>query len=149
MKAASCNPEQQHLLAAHQHLHSQPQSKRRLSRFLIAGVASVALLFVYFSHRATNTFPYPHKPHRHQPDISSVQQCSIDNLKADLSFLDNAKPIEAEEFLERRDRLAKALHENGVDAFVLEPGYTFQYVKFFASSSAVRWGLRLKMGIDD
>ncbi|PTB69156.1 Prolidase/Aminopeptidase P-like protein [Trichoderma citrinoviride] len=61
------------------------------------------------------------------PNVASVQQCSIDNLKADLSFLDGAKPIEAAEFLLRRDRLAQALAANKVDAFVLEPGYTFQY----------------------
>lgn len=60
-------------------------------------------------------------------DIDGIQQCAIDNLKSDLSFLDNATPIEAQEFLERRDSLARALADNGVDAFVLEPGYTFQY----------------------
>lgn len=59
-------------------------------------------------------------------DAAKVQQCSIDNFKSDLSFLDNAVPIEAEEFIERRDYLAKALAVNGVDAFVVEPGYTFQ-----------------------
>jgi hypothetical protein len=61
-----------------------------------------------------------------KPDVAAVQQCSIDNLKSDLSFLDKAKPIEADEFLERRDRLAQALAANHVDAFVVEPGYTFQ-----------------------
>jgi len=61
-----------------------------------------------------------------KPDVAAVQQCAIDNLRSDLSFLDKAKPIEADEFLERRDRLARALAINGVDAFVLEPGYTFQ-----------------------
>lgn len=39
----------------------------------------------------------------------------------------DARPIEAQEFLDRRDNLARALHVSGVDAFVLEPGYTFQY----------------------
>lgn len=58
--------------------------------------------------------------------VEKVQQCAIDNLHADLSFLDAAVPIKAEEFLERRDRLAVALAAAGVDAFVLEPGYTFQ-----------------------
>jgi hypothetical protein len=56
-----------------------------------------------------------------------VQKCAIDNLRADLSFLDDAEPIEAWEFLERRDRLARALAKDGVDAFVVEPGFTFQY----------------------
>ncbi|ETN36394.1 uncharacterized protein HMPREF1541_08671 [Cyphellophora europaea CBS 101466] len=60
-------------------------------------------------------------------DIAKVQKCSIDNLHMDLSFLEDATPIKAEEFIHRRDRLAQALHTDGVDAFVLEPGYTFQY----------------------
>lgn len=61
-----------------------------------------------------------------KPDLDKVQQCAIDNFHSDLSFLDTAVPIEAEEFIERRDRLARALVASGADAFVLEPGYTFQ-----------------------
>ncbi|KAK2001330.1 metallopeptidase family M24 [Colletotrichum falcatum] len=56
-----------------------------------------------------------------------AQECAIRNLHSDLSFLDPAVPITAEEFLARRDRLARALAASNVDAFVLEPGYTFQY----------------------
>lgn len=58
--------------------------------------------------------------------VATAQQCSIENVKADLSFLDSAVPIQTTEFLERRDRLARALVANGVNAFALEPGYTFQ-----------------------
>ncbi|KAK8047932.1 Creatinase/aminopeptidase [Apiospora saccharicola] len=60
-------------------------------------------------------------------DVVKAQQCAIDNFHSDLSFLDAAVPIATDEFLERRDRLAKALVASGADAFVLEPGYTFQY----------------------
>ncbi|KAF3767245.1 Creatinase/aminopeptidase [Cryphonectria parasitica EP155] len=59
--------------------------------------------------------------------VERVQNCAIKNLHQDLSFLDAARPITAPEFIERRDRLAQALAASGVDAFVLEPGYTFQY----------------------
>jgi hypothetical protein len=67
----------------------------------------------------------------HSPQVVAdlekrVQKCSIDNFHRDLSFLDKAAPITAHEFLDRRDKLARALVKNGVDAFVLEPGYTFQ-----------------------
>ncbi|KAI1390616.1 Prolidase/Aminopeptidase P-like protein [Hypoxylon trugodes] len=62
-----------------------------------------------------------------KPNLEQIQQCAIDNLRSDLSFLDTANPITADEFLERRDRLARALVASEVDAFVLEPGYTFQY----------------------
>ncbi|KAJ3579007.1 hypothetical protein NPX13_g1558 [Xylaria arbuscula] len=61
------------------------------------------------------------------PSLQEVQKCAIDNAHADLSFLDSAKPIQTDEFLERRDRLARALVVADADAFVLEPGYTFQY----------------------
>ncbi|KAK2043391.1 metallopeptidase family M24 [Colletotrichum somersetense] len=56
-----------------------------------------------------------------------ARECAIRNLQSDLSFLDSAVPITAEEFLARRDRLARALAASNVDAFVLEPGYTSQY----------------------
>lgn len=67
-----------------------------------------------------------HSPHSESLGFDEVQKCSIDNFHSDLSFLDNAKPIRAQEFLDRRDSLARALAKNGVDAFILEPGYTFQ-----------------------
>ncbi|KAH9901779.1 metallopeptidase family M24 [Xylariomycetidae sp. FL2044] len=70
------------------------------------------------------------------PDLNAVQRCAIDNLHSDLSFLDAAEPITADEFLDRRDRLARALVESDVDAFVLEPGYTFQY---YGNISQVDW----------
>lgn len=57
--------------------------------------------------------------------LERVQKCAIKNLHRNTSFLD-VEPIKADEFIERRDRLAKALVADGVDAFVLEPGYTFQ-----------------------
>lgn len=59
--------------------------------------------------------------------VDRVQKCAIKNLHNDLSFLDSAKPIAADEFIERRDRLARALAASAIDAFVVEPGYTFAY----------------------
>lgn len=73
---------------------------------------------------------------RSRPDKARIQQCSISNFKDDLSFLDNAHPIQADEFLHRRDRLAQALFRNNVDAFVLEPGYAFQY---YGNVSQMDW----------
>ncbi|KKY26767.1 putative aminopeptidase ypdf [Diplodia seriata] len=64
--------------------------------------------------------------HSHAHKVARVQKCSISNLHADLSFLE-VSPITTDEFIARRDNLARALHAEGVDAFVLEPGYTFQY----------------------
>ena len=66
-------------------------------------------------------------PTIHESQYDRVQKCSIANLHKDLYFLENATQITTQEFLDRRDNLAHALHASNVDAFVLEPGYTFQY----------------------
>ncbi|KAK5636054.1 hypothetical protein RRF57_011766 [Xylaria bambusicola] len=67
------------------------------------------------------------KPAFHKPSLNEIRKCAIDNINVDLSFLDSARPINTNEFLQRRDRLAQALLAADADAFVLEPGYTFQY----------------------
>ncbi|KAI1411797.1 Prolidase/Aminopeptidase P-like protein [Hypoxylon sp. FL1857] len=72
----------------------------------------------------------------YKPSLHDVQKCAIENLHANTSFLDLASPITKDEFLERRDRLAQALVASEVDAFVLEPGYTFQY---YANTSQSDW----------
>lgn len=68
--------------------------------------------------------------------VDQVKQCSIRNLQSDLSYLDGVNAISSDEFLTRRDRLAQVLSKDGVDAFVLEPGYTFQY---YANISQTDW----------
>jgi Xaa-Pro aminopeptidase len=70
------------------------------------------------------------------PDVAKVQQCAINNFHADLSFLHSVSPISSDEFLSRHDRLAHALVATGVDAFILEPGYTFQY---YGNISQMDW----------
>jgi hypothetical protein len=60
--------------------------------------------------------------------LEDFQQCAIENLlNTGLPFLQKASPITTFEFQERRDRLAQALVAEDVDAFVVEPGYTFKY----------------------
>ncbi|KAJ6133108.1 hypothetical protein N7471_008323 [Penicillium samsonianum] len=64
-----------------------------------------------------------------KPDRGKTfQQCAINNiLETGLPFMNNVAPIAVVDFEERRDRLAQALVAEGADAFVVEPGYTFQY----------------------
>lgn len=50
--------------------------------------------------------------------------------------MEKAAPLPLEEFVARRDRLANALVQDGVDAFVVEPGYTFSY---YANISQKDW----------
>lgn len=89
------------------------------SRRGVSVLAFLSMLALYF-HSTLFTFE-----HDKRSTVDKVQQCAIDNLHADLSFLD-VEPIKADEFIDRRDRLAQALVDSNVDAFVLEPGYTFQ-----------------------
>ena len=70
--------------------------------------------------------------------LRSFQHCSIDTLRKDtnLDFLETAKPLEVLEYESRRNRLARALHAEGLDAFMVEPGYTLQY---YANVNQPKW----------
>ena len=61
--------------------------------------------------------------------LEKFQECSIHNIFSDtkLTFLSTAKPLLIGEFVSRRDRLAQALVADELDAFAVEPGYTFSY----------------------
>jgi Xaa-Pro aminopeptidase len=48
-------------------------------------------------------------------------------LDTGLKFLDSAEPPPLEEYVLRRNNLAQALVAENLDAFVVEPGYTFSY----------------------
>ncbi|KAJ5614872.1 hypothetical protein N7528_008526 [Penicillium herquei] len=68
---------------------------------------------------------------------STFHQCAVKNfLETGLPFLDGVAPIQVAEYAQRRDRLAEASVAEGVDAFVVEPGYTFKY---FANVSQPEW----------
>lgn len=58
--------------------------------------------------------------------LTKAERCTVSNMQRDTSYLDGVRPIEAAEFLERRNRLARVLAEEGVDAFVAEPGSLFE-----------------------
>ena len=120
MKTDACDAEKGQLLA-NSHIHRS----RKTSVVGLTTVVALVLTALLLLSRLPTWRPLRYSCAR-RVDVAQVQQCSIDNLKADLSFLDTAKPIEASEFLERRDRLARALAADGVDGFVFEPGYTFQ-----------------------
>lgn len=69
--------------------------------------------------------------------LQHFQDCSINNLAAtNLTFLDTASPLPVAEFVYRRDRLAQALYNEGLEAFLVEPGYTFSY---YANVTQPQW----------
>ncbi|KAF2172436.1 hypothetical protein M409DRAFT_17669 [Zasmidium cellare ATCC 36951] len=126
---------------------AQPQQNERKRRYLdwlpIVAVLALGALWLFkssitesFNARCSGTDPeislklekHPSLPLKDIPKhLRSFQDCSIKNLQANLSFLDTAHPLPVAEFVHRRDRLAQALVEDGLDAFLVEPGYTFSY----------------------
>ncbi|RMJ28986.1 Metallopeptidase family M24 [Aspergillus sp. HF37] len=109
-----------------------PQSdSSRCARRTIHLALVLALLVGYYVYQSPPTL----KPLYSK--LEAFQQCSIDNLLGTgLYFLDSASPVAVADFQERRDRLANALVADGVDAFVVEPGYTFKY---YANVSQQEW----------
>jgi Xaa-Pro aminopeptidase len=72
--------------------------------------------------------------------FAEFQKCSIKNLLGtELKFLDSASPLPLDEFVQRRTRLAEALVADNVDAFVVEPGYTFQYYNNISQKDWELW----------
>ncbi|KUJ21223.1 Creatinase/aminopeptidase [Mollisia scopiformis] len=104
----------------------------RVKRCLLAAIVFASTCFLLTSRYTYNTH-FNSSPHT----ISSFQKCSINNfLSTGLPFLDNAAPLPISEFVQRRQNLATALVADGLDAFVVEPGYTFQY---YANISQKDW----------
>ncbi|EED22917.1 xaa-pro dipeptidase app, putative [Talaromyces stipitatus ATCC 10500] len=86
---------------------------------------------------AEQIFGFIYLFHNEPPSLQSFQECSIRNmLSTGLYFLEDVSPPTVENFESRRNRLAHALVADGVDAFVLEPGYTFKY---YANISQEDW----------
>ena len=76
----------------------------------------------------------------------NLQKCAIDNLLGTgLHFLDKASPIALVDFEERRNRLANALVADDVDAFVVEPGYTFKYYGNVSQPEWEVWEVRTEI----
>ncbi|KAJ5818966.1 hypothetical protein N7474_004557 [Penicillium riverlandense] len=105
--------------------HNRSFSLARLAS--IAATGGLLLAGYHYSFLGNKDFgELPPAPHRSA--VASFQKCAIDNLlNTGLPFLENASPISLPDFEDRRDRLANALVAEGVDAFVVEPGYTFKY----------------------
>ncbi|RJE24002.1 Metallopeptidase family M24 [Aspergillus sclerotialis] len=116
-------------------------SRRIAHVVLILGLLCIGYRYYYLPLQSTGPQPtrYCNKPLQSLSSsrLESFQQCSIDNLlNTGLYFLDTASPISVADYEERRDRLASALVADGVDAFVVEPGYTFKY---YANVSQPEW----------
>lgn len=106
---------------------ARPASGQLSHKRRVLTLGSAILAMTWLACLSVSENPFPFLQRTTSSAFDKAQQCAIDNLHKDLSFLDQAKPITADEFVGRRDRLAQALAASEVDAFVLEPGYTFQY----------------------
>ncbi|KAI6081848.1 Prolidase/Aminopeptidase P-like protein [Hypoxylon rubiginosum] len=117
---------------------TRPQLRaRRTSRLSRSCIFLAISLFLFSFMLPSRTSFFQNREYK--SDIAEVQKCAIENLQSDLSFLDTASPIENDEFLDRRDRLARALVASEADAFILEPGYTFQYYGNISQSDWEPW----------
>lgn len=96
------------------------RSQKRLSFSLVIGLLLLFLLPLHINPTTIQTT-------LSDSPIAKAQKCSIENFHENLSFLTEVYPISTSEFISRRNNLGKALHAEGLDAFILEPGYTFQY----------------------
>ncbi|KAF2738620.1 peptidase M24 [Polyplosphaeria fusca] len=111
-------------------------SRRTRSRWTPAARLALAILtfivFVEFWKQLGNSFSSKFLSKK-----SKFQKCSIDTyLATGLEFLKTAEQPPLEEYILRRNNLAKALVEDEIDAFVVEPGYTFSY---YANVTQPQW----------
>ncbi|PNS21793.1 hypothetical protein CAC42_391 [Sphaceloma murrayae] len=117
--------------------HNKNLHGQREKRILCSIVTVRILLGTLLSILAFATLQrqWPHRSDR----LEKAQQCTTKHLRKHLNILDHAEPISKSEFLHRRDRLAAALYQSGIDAFVVEPGYTFQYYANVSQSDWEPW----------
>lgn len=120
---------------------ARPASGQLSHKRRVLTLGSAILAMTWLACLSVSENPFPFLQRTTSSAFDKAQQCAIDNLHKDLSFLDQAKPITADEFVGRRDRLAQALAASEVDAFVLEPGYTFQYVVASTAQNAYKYPL--------
>ncbi|PQE05094.1 Xaa-pro dipeptidase protein [Rutstroemia sp. NJR-2017a BVV2] len=102
------------------------KSFRNFLRLCLSTIATILLSSILFL--GPNVVPFTLE---HEDDLSpfeSFRKCSIEKFIATgLRWLDGVSPISKHEFMQRRNNLAVALKAEGIDAFIIEPGYTFQY----------------------
>ncbi|EUC29885.1 hypothetical protein COCVIDRAFT_110753 [Bipolaris victoriae FI3] len=88
--------------------------------YILISTAILATMYLYTSFGHDHIFS--------ASQFATFHKCSINTyLSTGLPFLDSAQPPPLEEYVLRRNNLAKALVAENVDAFVVEPGYTFSY----------------------
>jgi Xaa-Pro aminopeptidase len=130
-------------------VHKKIKWHRVQTALLMSFLALVMLVKMYGSWDFTSISAVSTRPLKGSHELSlplediprrlkSFQDCSIKTLRKDtnLEFLQTAKPLAVSEYESRRNRLAQALHADGLDAFMVEPGYTLQY---YADVNQPRW----------
>ncbi|PMD34204.1 Creatinase/aminopeptidase [Hyaloscypha variabilis F] len=110
---------------------------RRVTTALFIGISFIPLSILYLERQQSRP-QFPSSNHHSAPNqLATFEACSINSfLSTGLPFLDSASPLPVSEFVTRRNNLAKALVSDGIDAFIVEPGYTFQY---YANVSQPTW----------
>jgi len=95
---------------------------------IINALCSIGLLYTINSFVIT-IFPQP----ANESPSAVLETCAWKNLQTHVSLLD-VPPITRQEFISRQAKLAAALHEAGVDAFIAEPSASTSYYANISSS---------------
>ncbi|OKL58276.1 hypothetical protein UA08_06561 [Talaromyces atroroseus] len=116
----------------------RPSPRRWTWTRMLVCVSAIALCSTAFVNQTYNPISLLSSVvHGATTNIQTFQECAIRNmLDTELYFLESVHPPTIKHFESRRNRLAQALIADGVDAFGLEPGYTFQY---YANISQSEW----------
>ncbi|SMR45902.1 unnamed protein product [Zymoseptoria tritici ST99CH_1E4] len=115
------------------HPHTQRKPGLDWKAKCLCFVATTALLILWAS-RSTYQL---HNESTSLDPLDNFRKCSIDAYRATgMDFLKTADPPSLDEYVLRRDNLAKALAADNIDAFAVEPGYTFSY---YANITQPQW----------
>ncbi|ESZ94173.1 glycoside hydrolase family 5 protein [Sclerotinia borealis F-4128] len=116
--------------------YNRPFTKKKRVRYTHAGRENSSKLSGRKSSRLTPFIV----GNFHSSRYEKFRKCAINTfLETGLPWLETASPISIEEFVQRRNKLAVALEIDGTDAFIVEPGYTFQYYANISQMDREAW----------
>ncbi|KAF2012786.1 peptidase M24 [Aaosphaeria arxii CBS 175.79] len=131
----------EHILPPPAPANAQEQQKSRCrmaSWYSIRTLCAILIINVFIWFHGSAFVPRTHhNSSGKQTDLEKFEKCSIDTfVGTGMEFLKTAERPPLEEYVLRRNNLAKALVADSVDAFVVEPGYTFSY---YANVTQPQW----------
>lgn len=106
-------------------LENARRKRSNAGSWITSAILKVALLYCVFES-AYVCYQLATKPGSPRTSATELEKCAWNLLEPHTALL-AVDPIERSEFLERQDRLAAALSDAGVDAFIAEPSASTAY----------------------